>query len=60
MPLTFLVWNALLNNFVIDKAQFTGAEIGLLQSIREVPGFLAFTAVFILLVLREQVFVLIS
>jgi hypothetical protein len=60
MPLTFLVWNALLNNFVIDKAQFTGAEIGLLQSIREVPGFLAFTAVFILLVLREQVFALIS
>jgi MFS transporter len=60
MPLTFSVWNALLNNFVIDKAQFTGAEIGLLQSIREVPGFLAFTAVFILLVLREQVFALIS
>jgi MFS transporter len=60
MPLTFSVWNALLNNFVIDKAQFTGAEIGLLQSVREVPGFLAFTAVFILLVLREQVFALIS
>lgn len=60
MPLTFSVWNALLNNFVIDKAQFSGAEIGLLQSIREVPGFLAFTAVFVLLVLREQTFALIS
>jgi MFS transporter len=60
MPLTFSVWNALLNNFVIDKAQFTGAEIGLLQSLREVPGFLSFTAVFVLLALREQTFALIS
>lgn len=60
MPLTFSVWNALLNNFVIEKASFTGAEIGLLQSLREVPGFLAFTAVFVLLVLKEQTFALIS
>lgn len=60
MPLTFSVWNALLNNFVIDKAQFTGVEIGILQSLREIPGFLAFTAIFILLVLKEQTFVLIS
>lgn len=60
MPLTFSVWNALLNNFVIEKASFTGAEIGLLQSLREVPGFLAFTAVFVLLVLKEQTFALLS
>lgn len=60
MPLTFSVWNALLNNFVVEKAAFTGAEIGLLQSLREVPGFLAFTAVFILLVLKEQTFALVS
>lgn len=60
MPLTFSVWNALLNNFVIDRAQFTGAEIGILQSLREVPGFLSFTAIFVLLVLKEQTFVLIS
>ena len=44
MPLTVSVWNALLNNFVVEKAAFTGAEIGMLQSLREVPGFLAFTA----------------
>lgn len=60
MPLVFSVWVALLNNFVVEKAQFTGAEIGLLQSLREVPGFLAFTAVFVLLVLKEQTFALIS
>lgn len=60
MPLTFSVWNALLNNFVIDKAQFTGAEIGMLQSLREVPGFLAFTAIFVLLILKEQTFAVVS
>ena len=53
MPLVFSVWNALLNNFAVENAQFTGAEIGMLQSLREVPGFLAFTAVFLLLVLKE-------
>lgn len=60
MPLVFSIWNALLNNFVVEKAQFTGAEIGMLQSLREVPGFLAFTAVFLLLVIKEQTFALMS
>ena len=60
MPLTFAVWQALLNNFVVERAAFTGAEIGMLQSLREVPGFLAFTAVFVLLVIREQRFALAS
>lgn len=54
MPLTFSVWQALLNNFAVERAAFTGAEIGMLQSLREVPGFLAFTAVFLLLIVREQ------
>jgi MFS family permease len=44
----------LLNNFAIDRAAFTGAEIGMLQSLREVPGFLAFAVVFLLLLFREQ------
>jgi hypothetical protein len=60
MPIAFSVWQALLNNFAIERAAFTGAEIGILQSLREVPGFMAFTAVFVLLVLREQTFALIS
>jgi hypothetical protein len=60
MPLVFSVWNALLNNFVVEEAQFTGAEIGILHSLREVPGFLAFTAVFLLLAIKEQTFALVS
>ena len=60
MTIGFATWMALLNNFVIEKAAFTGAEIGLLQSIREIPGFLAFTAVFVLLILKEQTFAYLS
>ena len=48
MPLAFNVWNAMLNNFVVERANFGGIEIGILQSLREVPGFLAFTTVFVL------------
>lgn len=58
MPLVFSVWMVLLNNFVVEVANFSGKEIGLLQSLREVPGFLAFTAVLVLLILKEQTFVL--
>jgi len=54
LPIAFATWMALLNNFVIERAAFTGAEIGMLQSIREIPGFLAFTAVLVLLLVKEQ------
>ncbi len=54
VPLSFATWQALLNNFAIERAAFTGAEMGILQSLREVPGFLAFGVVFLLLIVREQ------
>ncbi|WP_394256141.1 MFS transporter [Vibrio harveyi] len=60
VPIAFSTWMALLNNFVIEKANFDGADIGLLQSVREIPGFLAFTVVFALLFIREQRFMLVS
>ena len=60
MTIAFATWMALLNNFVIDRADFTGVEIGILQSVREIPGFLAFTAVFVLLMIREQFFAYLS
>ena len=60
MPLVFSVWMVLLNNFVIEKAAFTGKEIGILQSLREIPGFLAFTAIYVLLFIKEQTFALLS
>ena len=60
VPLSFATWQALLNNFAIERAAFSGAEIGILQSLREVPGFLAFTVVFLLFLLREQRIALVS
>ena len=60
MPIAFNTWNALLNNFVVERAAFTGVEIGILQSLREVPGFMAFTTVFVLLLIREQTFAVLS
>mgnify|MGYP000518190866 FL=1 len=60
MPLVFSVWMVLLNNFVIEKANFTGVEIGILQSLREIPGFLAFTVIYALLFIKEQRLALIS
>jgi hypothetical protein len=60
MPLSFSTWMALINNFSIERAAFTGVEIGILQSLREVPGFLAFAVVFLLLFMREQTLGLVS
>ena len=42
MPIAFNAWSAQLNNFVVEAANFTGVEIGILQSLREVPGFFGF------------------
>jgi hypothetical protein len=60
MPLSFSTWMALINNFAIERAAFTGVEIGILQSLREIPGFLAFAVVFLLLLMREQTLGLVS
>ncbi|MEM7203521.1 MAG: MFS transporter [Planctomycetota bacterium] len=50
----FSAWRALLNNYAVDDAGFSGADIGTLQSIREIPGLLAFCVVYLLLLWREQ------
>jgi predicted MFS family arabinose efflux permease len=60
MHLTFAVWRALLNNFAVEAVNFSGADMGILQSIREIPGFLAFTIVFALLLFKEQFFGLLA
>jgi len=54
MALSFDVWMALLNNFAVEAAQFDGSDMGWMQTIREIPGFLAFGAVLVILFMREQ------
>lgn len=60
MQIAFATWWALLNNFAVTEVAFTGREIGIQQSLREIPGFLSFTAVFLLLFVREQRLALLS
>ena len=60
MPIAFATWSALLNNFVIEVADFDGSDIGLLHTVREIPGFLAVGVIAIIIFMREQVLGLVS
>lgn len=50
----FQGWRSLLNNFAVEEAGINGFEIGVIQSFREVPGFLVFLVVFVLLLIKEH------
>ncbi len=46
-------WFTLFNNFAVDVAGLDGHHVGMIQSIREIPGFLALLAVFVILFIKE-------
>ncbi len=54
MIFSFSAWMSLLNNFVVEVAKFNGSQIGFLQSIREIPGFLSFGVIFVLFFVSQQ------
>lgn len=58
--IAFATWQVMLNNFAVEQAAFTGEEIGILQSLREIPGFLAFTAILVMIVIRQQTFAILA
>jgi hypothetical protein len=60
MPIAFNTWSALLNNFVIEVASFDGADIGLLHTVREIPGFFAVGVIALLMFFREQILGLVA
>ncbi len=60
MPISFSTWQALFNNFAHGVASLQGDGVGFIQSFREVPGFLSFTVILLLIWFREQRFVLSS
>jgi hypothetical protein len=47
-------WRNLFNNFAVEKAFLDGKDIGLIQSFREVPGFLALLVVYVLMIIKEH------
>ena len=48
------IWRTLFNNFAVESAGLDGVHVGILQSIREIPGFLALLAVYLILIIREH------
>ncbi len=60
IPIAFEPWMTLINNFAVDEVNFSGLERGILETIREIPGFLAFTVVYMLLVWRQQTFAILA
>jgi hypothetical protein len=46
-------WQTLFNNFAVDVAGLKGHHVGMIQSIREIPGFLALLVVFVIMYIRE-------
>ena len=47
-------WRTLFNNFAVEIAGLEGFQVGIIQSVREVPGFLALLAVYAMLVIKEH------
>jgi hypothetical protein len=47
-------WLTLFNNFAVEVVGLEGNHIGIIQSIREIPGFLTFLVVFVLLLFKEH------
>jgi hypothetical protein len=47
-------WQTLFNNFAVEVADMQGHHIGIIQSVREVPGFLALLAIYVLLIIKEH------
>lgn len=60
MQLSYQTWFTMMNNFAVSQVNFTGREIGILGSVREIPGFLAFGAILLVLFIREQYLAYIS
>ncbi len=47
-------WRTLFDNFAVNVVGLDGGHIGMLQSIREIPGFLALLVVFVMLLIKEH------
>lgn len=47
-------WRTLINNFAVDTVGLNGLQFGLVQSIREIPGFLALLVIYLLILFREH------
>jgi hypothetical protein len=47
-------WLTLFNNFAVEIAGLDGNHVGVIQSLREIPGFLALLVVYVIMVIKEH------
>ncbi len=47
-------WQTLFNNFAVEVVRLEGNQVGMIQSVREIPGFLALLAVFVMMLIKEH------
>ena len=47
-------WRTLFNNFAVEVVHLGGAEVGVIQSVREIPGLLAVLAVLLFVFFKEH------
>ena len=50
----FQAWRTIYNNFAVEVAGLNGLQNGAVQSVREIPGFLALLVIYILLIISEH------
>ena len=47
-------WRTLFDNFAVNGAELDGQHMGTIQSVREIPGFLALLVAYVILVIKEH------
>ena len=47
-------WRTLFNNFSVEIVNLNGYQVGVIQSVREIPGFLALLVIYFLLIIKEH------
>jgi hypothetical protein len=47
-------WRTLFDNFSVNVVGIDGNQMGVIQSVREIPGFLALLVVFVMMFLKEH------
>ncbi|RZT96139.1 MFS transporter [Ancylomarina subtilis] len=47
-------WRTLFNNLAVDEVGINGFQLGVIQSVREIPGFLALLVIYVLFFVREH------
>ena len=48
------IWRSIFDNFAVNVIHLDGGHVGVLQSVREFPGFLSLLVVYILLIIKEH------